>query len=90
MGAIYLSQGCEAASLYSPDSFEVPDGFSLPYFTALATNTDAVNPNVDPYASTTQSRNLRVIEICNKPELQSEERYVMELNADYTVFPSPR
>ncbi len=31
LDADYLSQGCEAMSLYSPDAFEVPYGFSLPY-----------------------------------------------------------
>ena len=35
LGADYLSQGCEPTSLYSPDAFEVPNGFSLPYAVAL-------------------------------------------------------
>ena len=29
-----LSQGCLPASLYSPESFQVPNGFSLPYVQA--------------------------------------------------------
>ena len=39
-GADYLSQGCEATSLYSPDAFEVPYGFSLPYDVALGRSGD--------------------------------------------------
>ena len=31
----YLSQGCEATSLYSPNAFQVPFGPSLPYVVAL-------------------------------------------------------
>src|SRR5690242_1902659 len=30
----YLSQGCLPASLYSPESFEVPNGYALPYVVA--------------------------------------------------------
>ena len=35
LSADYLSQGCKPTSLYSPDAFEVPYGFSLPYAVAL-------------------------------------------------------
>ncbi len=58
----YFGQGCLPASLYSPESFEVPNGFSLPYV-AGGIYGGELNAGVDPYASTTQSQNLRVIEI---------------------------
>ncbi len=62
----YLSQGCQAVSLYSPEAFQVPYGFSLPYLVALA-GTGEANANIDPYASTVQSRNLRVIQTALNP-----------------------
>jgi iron complex outermembrane receptor protein len=81
-----LSQGCLPTSLYSPDAFEVPNGYSLPYVIA-GDVTNGMNTSVDPYASTTQSRNLRVI------ETQIDPRYIakndtLELNADYNVTPA--
>ncbi len=86
INADYFSQGCEPSSLYSPDAFEVPDGFSLPYAIALGA-ADGANVGVDPYASTTQSRNLRVIESTINPHYRAKSD-VIELNADYTVMPS--
>jgi iron complex outermembrane recepter protein len=86
LGADYLSQGCESTSLYSPDAFEVPYGFSLPYAVALGT-IGVANQAVDPYASTTQSQNLRVIEATINPHYQAKND-VVELNADYAVTPS--
>jgi iron complex outermembrane receptor protein len=82
----YLSQGCRPTSLYSSDAFEVPDGFSLPYFNALGASDD-VNPDIDPYASTTQSRNLRVIESALNPHYLAKND-TLELNADYAIAPS--
>jgi iron complex outermembrane recepter protein len=87
--ADFVSQGCEATSLYSPDAFQVPYGFSLPYALALgvAAEGNYVNNNLDPYASTTQSRNLRVIESAIDPRYQAKND-TLELNADYAVTPS--
>ena len=84
-GQNYLSQGCVANSLYSPDSFQVPYGFSLPYY-VVATFGGYVNPDVNPYASTTQSQNLRVIETQLNPEYKAKND-IVELNVDYTVTP---
>jgi iron complex outermembrane recepter protein len=86
LNADYLSQGCEASSLYSPDAFEVPYGFSLPYAVALGVASGAAS-GVDPYASTTQSRNLRVIESTLNPVYKAKND-VVELNADYAVTPT--
>ncbi len=82
----YLSQGCEATSLYSPDAFEVPYGFSLPYAVALGVVL-AANPFLNPYANTTQSRDLRVIESTINPHYQAKND-TLELNTDYAVTPS--
>ena len=86
LDADYLSQGCEATSLYSAAAFEVPYGFSLPYAVALGVSGEA-NPDVDPYASTTQSRNLRVIESTLNPVYKAKND-VVELNADYALTPA--
>jgi iron complex outermembrane recepter protein len=82
----YLSQSCKQTSLYSPDAFEVPNGFSLPYIIALGV-AGGININVDPYANATQSRNLRVIESALNPTYKAKND-VVELNADYAITPS--
>ena len=82
----YFSQGCLPVSLYSPEAFEVPNGFSLPYI-AAGDYKDLINPNLDPYASTTQSRNLRVIESTINPTYKVKSD-VVELNTDYNVTPA--
>jgi outer membrane receptor protein involved in Fe transport len=82
----FLSQGCRPASLYSSQSFEVPNGFSLPYFTAAAFY-HLVNGDVDPYAEATQSKNLRVIESALNPSYRAKNDTV-EFNGDWTVTPA--
>ena len=83
--AAYLSQGCEMTSLYSPDAFEVPNGYSLPYILGLA-DAHQINPFVDPYASARQSTNLRVIESTVEPIYKAKSD-VVEFNTDYSVTP---
>ncbi len=56
----YLTQGCEATSLYSPDAFGVPNGKALSYASAIGILDGVIPQDFDPYASTTQSQNLRV------------------------------
>src|SRR6185312_4512425 len=48
----YVSQGCEATSLYSPDAFEVPNGYSLSYGSAIGVIVPGIRQLFDPYAST--------------------------------------
>ncbi len=87
----YLDQGCLPTSLYSADAFQVPDGLTLPYYAALGQlgvplwGGDYLG--IDPYASTTQSRNLRVIESSLNPVYKAKNDTV-ELNADYKVTPA--
>jgi len=83
----YVSQGCEATSLYSPDAFEVPNGLSLSYASAIGILDQAIKQNFDPYASTTQSPNLRVIESALNPTYRSKND-TLELNTDYKLTPS--
>ena len=81
----YLSQGCVPTSLYANDAFQVPYGFSLPY--AVAAGVGGVTSGGDPYASTTQSRDLRVIESAINPRYKAKND-VVELNAEYSIAPS--
>ncbi len=83
----YLSQGCLPTSLYSPDAFETPNGFSLPFIAADEGFFTVFNGDVDPYLSKTQSRNLRVIESTLQPTYKAKNDTV-ELNADYTLNPA--
>jgi len=80
----YFTQGCLPASLYSPDSFEVPNGFALPYGPAAILIGSPV-ADVDTYANATQSRNLREIETYLKPEYTaSNDTVELQLKYDLT------
>ena len=81
----FFDQGCVAASLYSPESFQAPQGVALPYVTGLY---DEGNGNgIDPYSSQSQSHNLRVINSGLDP-IYKAKNDVVELNADYTITPA--
>ena len=82
LNADYLSQGCEPTSLYGKEAFQVPFGFSLPYAIALGVANAAI-PNIDPYASTVQSTNLRVIE--STPEIHGIVQRTTSLNSMPTI-----
>jgi len=81
----YLSQGCQMGSLYAPSAFGVPDGYSLPYYTVA--QFASLVTSVNPYLSTSQSPNLRVIDSQLTPSYKAKNDTV-ELNADYQVTPS--
>jgi len=83
----YVSQGCLPASLYSPEAFQLPNGLALPYGPALSVLSGETRQQYDPYASTTQSRNLRVIESQIDPSYRAKND-TLEFNADYNVAPS--
>ena len=80
-----LSLGCQATSLYSPDAFQVPNGYSLPYITVLTADTSLWNSRVDPYAEVSQSTNLRVIQSQLDPVYKAKNDTV-ELNVDYQLL----
>jgi len=86
----YLSQGCLPTSFYSADAYQVPNGTSLPYYEPLSNIGAPITANnfrFDPYASTTQSHNLRVIESTINPKYKAKND-VVEFNTDYQVTPA--
>ncbi len=80
-------QGCLPTSLYSADAFEVPNGTSLAYYGGLTEAGIAIRPRFNPYASTTQSQNLRVINSTINPTYKAKND-TLELNTDYDVAPA--
>ncbi|HVT23349.1 MAG TPA: TonB-dependent receptor plug domain-containing protein [Rhizomicrobium sp.] len=97
LGQEFLSQGCLPASLYSPESYQVPNALSLPYYGGLIGagfgqsigSPISFGPGVtiDPYASVTQSTDLRVIESALDPAYRAKNN-VFQLNVDYSIAPS--
>ena len=63
----YTSQGCMMGSLYSDEAFQTPNGFALPYYGPLKNVGLPIDSSIDPYLSTVQSRDLRVIESSIEP-----------------------
>jgi len=83
----YLTQGCLPASFYSDEAFQVPNGFSLPYFGATSNLGNPVRADIDPYANAHNSTNLRHIESQLSPEYKAKSD-LLQLNADYRISPS--
>jgi len=96
-----LSQGCADGSLYDDGAYGVPNGLSLPYVTApagslfmgyklngrlLGPAVNALNPNIDPYAGVTQSRDLRTIATTYDPTFRAKND-VFQFNAEFSVTP---
>ena len=81
----YLSQGCQMGPLYGPQAFGVPNGYSLPYFTAP--QFEGLVNNIDPYLSAFQSPDLRTISSQITPTYKAKNDTVQFL-ADYQVTPS--
>jgi iron complex outermembrane receptor protein len=89
-GQPYLSQGCIPTSLYSKDAFEVPNGLTLSYYEPLGIFGPPLTSSVapfDPYANTTQSTNLRVIESTIDPRYKAKND-TLELSVDYNATPT--
>ncbi len=96
-GVEFLGQGCLPTSMYSPDAYGVPNALSLPYYGGfvgagfgLAIGNPLINgfeggPR-DPYASTTQSTNLRNIESTLNPAYRAKND-TLELNAEWRIAP---
>jgi outer membrane receptor protein involved in Fe transport len=85
-GPGYLSQGCLPVSLYSPEAFQTPNGDSLPYVLALKNVGPRMEGSVNPYLSTIQSPNLRIIESTLDPAYKVKND-IVEFNADYNPTP---
>ncbi len=80
-----FSQGCLPSSLYSADSFQVPNGFSLPFISGAAFE-GLINSQIDPYKKTTQSTNLRNIQSELDPKYLAKNDTV-ELNTTWNIVP---
>jgi outer membrane receptor protein involved in Fe transport len=81
----YMTQGCAPVSLYSPEAFQAPLGFTLPYILGLQ---DEGNANlINPYASQSQSHDLRTISSGVAPKYRAKNDTV-ELNVDYNMSPT--
>ena len=65
-----FSQGCTRGSLYSPEAFQTPNGLMLPYYVPLGAIFLPV-ALTDPYVSTVQSPDLRVIESSIDPDYRA-------------------
>jgi len=79
----YLSQGCLPTSLYSADAFQVPNGYALPFVIALS-DSRQIDPFVNPYASSAQSSDLRVIESAYEPKYRARSD-IVEVNTEYQI-----
>jgi iron complex outermembrane receptor protein len=80
----YLTQGCKATSLYSASAFEVPNGQALAYASAVGVEGVPIQQNFDPYASTTQSTNLRQIQSTILPHYRAKND-TLEYNVDWNI-----
>jgi outer membrane receptor protein involved in Fe transport len=88
-GDAVLTQGCKPASLYSPASYETPNGGALPivYAVQAGNGSAALITTLNPYASDVQSQNLRVIQSEIKPFYKAKNDTV-EFNVDYAITPA--
>ena len=78
----FFTQGCVPTSLYSPNAFQAPLSFALPYVLGLEILDDHLG-NV-PYNNVAQSPNLRVIESEIEPTYRANND-TLEFNADYNL-----
>ncbi len=94
----FLGQGCLPVSLYDKGNpaagdygaFGVPNGLTLSYYEPLGFNGVPIMARgilFDPYASESQSTDLRVIESTINPRYRAKND-TLELNVDYSVTPS--
>jgi len=81
-----FSQGCLPSSLYAPEAFGVPNGFSLPFVSGAAFE-NLINSQKDPYIDTVQSTNLRDIQSAIQPKYLAKNDTI-EFNATWNVTPT--
>ena len=85
-GAAWVEQGCKQTSLYAPTAFQTPNAGAVPFIAALYTLTPYLSSFGDPYASQTQSTNLRVTSSLIDPHYAAKND-TYELNVDFNVTP---
>lgn len=89
LDAAWLSQGCLPGSLYAKTAFQTPNGLAIPFVRGAqylfpdANGNPILNP-VDPYASATQSTNLRDVQSQIDPRYGAESN-TFELNISYAL-----
>jgi outer membrane receptor protein involved in Fe transport len=91
----WLSQGCLPTSMYSEDAFQTPNSGAIPFVAFaqyLANGLSGANDgfllnDIDPYASTVQSRDLRKIQSDRSPTYRAKND-VFQINADLALSPS--
>ncbi len=81
-----FSQGCLPSSLYAPEAFGVPNGYSLPFVSGAAYE-GFLDNNKDPYLDTTQPTNLRNIQSALQPKYLAKND-TLQFNATWNVSPS--
>ena len=88
-GRAVLSQGCLPGSLYSPVSYQTPNGGALPivYGVQAGNGFNPIITGLDPYASDTQPRSLRVIQSEIQPFYKAKNDTI-EFNVDYAITPA--
>ena len=86
LNGAYFSQGCLPASLYAKESFQVPNGFSLPFING-ASFEGLINTTIDPYSQVSQSTNLRNIQSAFEPIYRANND-TLEFNASWNVTPA--
>ncbi len=84
-GAAWVTQGCRAQSLYSPNSFQTPNASGIPFLLALEIS-GYLPPGNDPYGGLTQSRDLRTISALIKPQYRAKND-TFEFNVEYEIAP---
>src|SRR6185312_7368482 len=90
LGFAWLTQGCRPASLYSPESFQTPNGGAIPFiagFTPWSARYISQAHLVDPYAGLTQSTDLRTVNSQIDPSYRARND-TYEFNADFNVTPA--
>jgi outer membrane receptor protein involved in Fe transport len=86
LNSAYFSQGCLPSSLYAPEAFGVPNGFSLPFVNG-ASFEGLLNTAVDPYSSTKQSTDLRDIQSALQPKYLAKND-TLEFNTSWNISPA--
>jgi len=89
LGSVWLSQGCRPVSLYSSESYQTPNAGAIPVVASLAAFSPgyiSIPNSIDPYASVSQSPDLRRISSQVDPAYRAKNN-TYEFNVDYNVTP---
>ncbi len=85
VNANFLTQGCGPGPLYGPTAFETPSAGALPFVVGVeAFGFGTIPVGANPYASLTQSQNLRVVDSLLDPKYRAKND-TFELNAEYNI-----